>query len=144
MSKKIYGHKVKHYPRPYREFIDMDYCHKLTNTDLAYRSRFEANRTGGRFLYDGFDVEGNDDDARKGYMVDGNHIRSDISTAIKCGTPSLDIDGQQYNPDRFGVVERNRGTPGASSSGYVDGGRNLEEDRMIAYLDGDLDEEDYG
>lgn len=140
MSKKIYGHKVKHYPRPYREFIDMDYCHKLTPSELAYRGRFEANRTGARFLYDGLDIEGNDDDIRCGYMVDGNHLRIDVATAIRCGTPGVDVDGVQYSADRSGVIDIK--TPWAGSAGYHDGGRNLEEDAIIAYLDGDNGEED--
>lgn len=138
-KKKIYGHLPKHYPIPYREFIDIDYADKLTPEELAFLGRFEANRLGSRFLKDGFDVEGNDDEIRKKYMVDANHLRADVATAIRCGIPRTDIDGTQHSVDSKGVIVSS--SPWATTSGYDAGGRNLVEDAMIALIDGDNEDE---
>lgn len=133
MAKKIYGHDPKHYPRPHREFVDIDYWHKLSTPEKAWRARVEQNRTGGRFLKDGFDADGHDDTVRRAYMVDNNHRRSDVATAIKCGIPADSASGVDDSTDRYGVIVR-YGAYGAQA-GYTFNGINLEEDAMIAAID---------
>ncbi len=130
MAKKIYGDKPKHYPIPHREFIDIDYWDKLSVAERAWLARFEQNRIGSRFLKDGFDADGHDDDIRKEYGSASNRNRRDTATAIRCGVPSSRVDGVLDSADRHGVIT----APGLwhAHAGYMTGNRNLEEMAMEA------------